>query len=102
MTKLPSARTKDLIAIEVANELVVQDMDGREIARLDRLDGQIWAIANGHRSVHEIIDLLHMEMGGVPLNAETVWSVLDRLADLDLLADRITPPALGRSLSRRG
>jgi hypothetical protein len=102
MSKLPSAKTKGLIAIEVANEFVVQDMDGREMARLDRLEGQIWHFANGHRSVHEIIELLHMDMGGVPLNAETVWSVLDRLADLDLLTDRVTPPVLGRSLSRRG
>jgi uncharacterized protein HemX len=77
-------------------------MDGREVARLDRLEGQIWHFADGHRSVHEITELLRMDMGGVPLNAETVWSVLDRLADLDLLTDRVTPPVLGRSLSRRG
>src|ERR1700727_2020263 len=34
----------------------------------------------------------------MPLNAEAVWSALDRLADLDLLTDRVTPPALGGSL----
>jgi hypothetical protein len=101
MAELPSARTRDLIAIEVADELVVQHTDGREVARLDRLAGQIWRCANGHRSVSEIMDLLRVETGG-SIDAETVWSAIDRLADLDLLTQRITPPALSRSVSRRG
>jgi uncharacterized protein HemX len=48
-----------------------------------------------------MVDLLRVETG-VSLDAETVWLALDRLADSDLLAERVTPPALDRSVSRRG
>jgi Coenzyme PQQ synthesis protein D (PqqD) len=101
MTHHPKAIIQDLVAIEVAGEVVVQDATGREMARLDALAAQVWRRADGTRSVAEIARLLHEELA-VTVDDETVWAALDRLSDCDLVAGRITPPALGRSMSRRG
>ncbi len=95
MSRLPKARTDDVVAIAVAGEMVVQNPTGDEIARLDARTAAVWRLADGATSVADIAAALATER-------EAVWACLDRLSDWGLLEARVTPPAGARPLSRRG
>ena len=97
----PHAKTDGLLAIDVADELVIQGSDERAVARLDRVTGLVWRLADGKTSVDEIARTIGRRCDIAP-NNEIVWAALDRLSDLDLMVERVTPPASVNSVSRRG
>ena len=67
---------------------------------LERLAAAVLRAADGTRTVAEIA--LHVsERLGRPIEEESIWSILDALADAKLLVGRVTPPAGATDLSRR-
>ena len=100
MERFPRVNTVAAIAITVGEVLVLQDASGREVARLENIVGHVFRLADGSRSVRRIAR--ELEDCGIAATEEVVWSALDQLSDLNLLSERVTPPALTRSLSRRG
>jgi hypothetical protein len=101
MAMFPQARTEGVVAIEVGDILILQDEAGRELGRLDRFGALVWRLADGRTPVGGIARAAAVETGRAADN-EAVWSVLDRLADFGLLAQRLTPPAGGAPMPRRG
>jgi len=95
MRNFPKARSDDLVVIEVADQWVVQDAAGAEIAELDAQTAAIWRLADGATSVEAIAEALGT-------HREQVWAGLDKLYDWGLLNARVTPPAGASPLSRRG
>jgi hypothetical protein len=101
MAHFPKSKTDGCVSIEAGNVFVIQDLHGRELARLDRVTALVWRLADGATPVQDIVRALRsgFDIAG---DEELVWSALDRLADLDLLTERFTPPASGAQSSRRG
>jgi Coenzyme PQQ synthesis protein D (PqqD) len=99
MTSFPRAEVDGLVALNVAGALIVQTLDGSERACLDELAGLVWRLADGETSVEKITHKLSTEFGVVADN-EAVWAALDRLADADLIFERMTPPSGSIALSR--
>jgi tRNA nucleotidyltransferase/poly(A) polymerase len=93
MTKFPKARLADLVMIEVADVVVVQDAWGAELARLDPDAADVLRHCSGEYSIDELA--AHCGFA-----RETVFAALDRLADLSLIEARSTPPS--GVWSRRG
>lgn len=99
MTNFPQAHVDGLVALEVAGAVIVQALDGSEKARLDRLTSLVWQLADGQASVERIADQLSTTFG-VAADNEAVWAALDRLADADLIRERVTPPSGSIAASR--
>jgi len=100
MAEFPEARTDGVVTATIAGMLVVRHADGREIARLDPLTAGVWRLADGRTPVPVIARSLSRALG-VPVDDEAVWSALDALGDAGLIGGRVTPPAMGRALTRR-
>jgi hypothetical protein len=100
MERFPRVNSVAAVAIATSEALVLQDASGREVARLENIVGHVFRLADGSRSVARIAR--ELEDCGIAATEEVVWSALDQLSDLNLLSERVTPPALTRSLSRRG
>jgi len=98
---LPKANAEGVIGIEAGEIVIFKDKNGKERGRLDRLSALIWRLADGHTGVADISQAA-TEALGRPVDREAVWSALDRLADVELILERITPPAGQSSVSRRG
>lgn len=92
MTSFPRAEVDGLVALDVAGALIVQALDGSDRAHLDKTAGLVWRLADGKTSVEKISHRLSTEFG-VAADSEVVWAALDRLADAELISERITPPS---------
>jgi len=101
MVGFPQAKRDGLKATEVGDQTLLHRSDGRELARLDRVTALVWHLADGQTSV-DIIALSVASRCDIAPNRETVWAALDRLSDLDLMAERTTPPVGTDLVSRRG
>lgn len=72
----------------------------RRLAHELPLHEQLWGLCDGHRDVSQLADALS-------LTTAQVWSMLDELADLHALHERVAPPItqipmlVGASMSRR-
>jgi hypothetical protein len=94
MAQVPTARRIGVFMMEIGGETVVQDRFGHEIARLDTATAAVLDACDGEADVKTIATRL----GLAPAD---VWAALDRLADLDLLTARVSPPGSARDVSRR-
>jgi hypothetical protein len=101
MARFPKSKTDGCVSIEAGNVFVIQDLHGRELARLDRVTALVWRLADGTTPVHDIVRALRSSFD-IAADEELVWSAFDRLADLNLLTERFAPPVTGTQSSRRG
>ena len=101
MPLFPLSKTEATVAIELGGVVIVQDTLGQELGRLDPVAYHVWQLADGVTSVPGIVGAAQARLGRA-VETEAVWSALDRLADFGLLAQRITPPAAGGRMPRRG
>jgi hypothetical protein len=101
MAGFPKSKTDGCVSIEAGNVVVIQDLHGRELARLDRVTALVWRLADGTTPVQDIVRALGSGFD-IATDEELVWSALDRLTDLKLLTEKFTPPATATQSSRRG
>jgi hypothetical protein len=96
----PLARREGLVIRELADEVLVYDLDRDRAHCLNQTAASVWQCCDGRTSTAEIARALGKRVGA-PVDEKLVWLALDQLAENDLLEIRpFTPPSLA-GLNRR-
>jgi len=80
----PRAREKGLLTCEVADELLVYDLDRYKAHCLNSTAALVWRQCDGRTSVPEIIRALN-SVYGVTLDNDVVWFALEQLERAQLI-----------------
>jgi hypothetical protein len=96
----PQARSEGLVVQELAEEIVIYDLNRHRSHCLNRMAALVWRCCDGCSSVAEIARGLHQK-SNVPVDEEAVWLALDRLSKADLLQQRVHHPKSGDRATRR-
>jgi hypothetical protein len=96
----PQARSEGLVVQELADEIVIYDLDRHRSHCLNRMAASVWRRCDGCTSVAEIARWLHQK-SNVPVDEEAVWLALDRLSKANLLQQRVHHPKCGDRATRR-
>ena len=96
----PEARRARLLVREVADELVVYDLERHHAHGLNRAAALIWRHCDGRTTVTELAAVLRRELGAA-CDETAVWMALRRLGKAHLLQGRVTVPAQAVGCSRR-
>lgn len=96
----PKARVEGVVVRELAEEVLVYDLDTHKAVCLNSTAADVWRLCDGRRTVADIRKALEgAASGAVP--EEFVWLALEQLGRDGLLEARVPrPPALA-GLSRR-
>ena len=97
--KLPVARTENLHAEQLPDELIVYDTASQKAHCLSPAAAAVWRNCNGQRTAEDISVQLLKE--GIGADKEMVWMILHRLSKLNLLAEKIVLPQDAILSSRR-
>jgi hypothetical protein len=85
----PRAREKGLLTCEVADELLVYDLDRYKAHCLNSTAALVWRQCNGRTSVPEISRALNSAYG-VTLDDDVVWCALEQLERAQLIHIDVT------------
>lgn len=96
----PLARTDNLIVRELADEVLVYDLERQKAHCLNRTAALVWRGCNGRTSVAELAALVVCGSDS-PADKKVVWLALRQLAGKRLLAAKLVPPAEMSSVTRR-
>jgi len=99
MRDFPSARSKDLIIEELADEVLVYDLSTDKAHCLNRMSALIWKNCDGTTSESELAVILQRELG-TPTSTQVVKLGLEELAGHGLLQEDVVASP-GERLSRR-
>jgi hypothetical protein len=92
MRDFPIARTKDLVIEEVADEVLVYDLNTDKAHCLNRMSALIWKNCDGEKTEGDIAATLGHELNA-PVSAKVVTLGLEELAGYGLLQeDPLAPP----------
>jgi hypothetical protein len=90
----PLARREGLVIRELADEVLVYDLDRDRAHCLNQTAAFVWQRCDGRTSTSEIARALG-KGASAPVDEKLVWIALDQLAENDLLKRRlVTPPSL--------
>lgn len=96
--RVPRARADGLVIRELADEVLVYDLQRHEAHCLDRASAAVWRQCDGRRTTAQVAKAL---AGDFPaLDAELVWVALQRLDKAHLLSERL-PKGHTTSVHRR-
>ena len=96
----PDARVAGLVIKELADEVLVYDLDTDKAHCLNHTAALVWKNCNGQRTVAELTELLERETHS-PVPEQMVWLALDQLARFKLLTAPVFRPARLGGISRR-
>jgi hypothetical protein len=82
----PTARTRDFLAEEIADELILYDLAGKRAHCLNRTAAVLWQLADGSRSVDELARMLAVRLA-LPPSDVLVRYGLQQLTSRGLLED---------------
>lgn len=99
-TKLPRARTDELLIEEFPDETLVYDLRRDRAHCLNRTASLVWRACDGRTQVKEIAGRLASE-AGLPADEALVWMALTRLEKARLLAERVDAPGPRAGYARR-
>jgi hypothetical protein len=97
---VPKARQDQLLIEDVANELVVYDLERHRAHLLNRTAALVWRHCDGQKSVAELASLLQTELNPVA-DEDLVWLALDQLGAAQLLQEPMRRSPEQRRTSRR-
>jgi hypothetical protein len=97
---VPHARKDGLVVQELAEELLVYDLERHKAHCLNRTAAWIWKHCDGRTTVAEIARLLQAELKG-PVDEEMIWFAVDQLGRDHLLRERIPRATDTVGMSRR-
>ncbi len=75
MKAFPLAKFENLIVMDIAGAFVIQERNGAEIGRLDRVTALVWQSADGNTSIEDIARALRASLD-IPADSVTVWLAL--------------------------
>ncbi len=99
-THYPQARQLSLVIQEVADEVLVYDLNRHEAHCLNQKAAQIWTYCDGETSVAEIADLVG-QLDKTPIDEALIWLALDQLGQANLLEENAGRPVKSPRLTRR-
>ncbi|MGC2637387.1 MAG: PqqD family protein [Acidobacteriaceae bacterium] len=80
----PISRHDDIVTESLGAETIVYDKASHRAHSLNQTVALVWASADGKRSVDEIGEVLHRELG-IPADRDVVLTALQELAEAELL-----------------
>ena len=99
-SRVPRARSKDLITQQVDGELVVFDKAQDKAHVLNPTAALVWQNCDGKRTVSQVAQLVALQTR-TPAQDEVVWYALARLHEQELLEDSVRVPSGVQGLTRR-
>lgn len=96
----PRARKDGLVIRELADEVLVYDLEKHRAFCLNKTAAAVWKRCDGETTVQEIAKALTKDLNE-PVDVELVWSALDRLQKSRLLTDRVARPIERSGITRR-
>ncbi len=97
---VPDARKEGLVIQELADEVLVYDLQRHKAHCLNHTAAWIWKHCDGRATVAEMARLLQAE-SKAPLDEGIIWLALEQLERDHLLSGRIPRPSATPRLSRR-
>jgi hypothetical protein len=80
----PISRHDDIVTESLGAETIVYDKTSHRAHSLNQTVALVWASADGERSVDQIAEILHRELG-IPADRDVVLMALQELAEAELL-----------------
>ena len=102
--RLPMARKSGLATEQVADELLVYDLERDKAYCLNHTAAQVWKHCDGRTTPAEIAKRLSKELGaelGAEIDEKFVWCALEQLGRDRLLEDRLPLPVRMAWMTRR-
>ncbi len=99
-TYYPQARQRSVVIQEVADEVLVYDLNRHEAHCLNQRAAQIWTSCDGETSVAEIARLME-QSDKTTVDESMVWLALDQLGQAKLLEEPAGRPMKSPGLTRR-
>jgi coenzyme PQQ synthesis protein D (PqqD) len=96
----PLARKEGLVIKELADEVLVYNLNDDRAHCLNQTAAFVWQRCDGRTTPRKIAQLL-CERAGVNVDERIVWLALDQLADKELLVRRAVPPRSLAGMNRR-
>lgn len=96
----PKARAEGLVVRELAEEVLVYDLDTHRAVCLNASAAAVWRLCDGRRTAADIGRVLERRAGG-PVPEELVWLALEQLGRDKLLDSRVRRPAELAGINRR-
>lgn len=100
MNKFPRARRNKLVIQEVADEVLVYDLERDQAHCLNQTAAMVWKHCDGETDAAGIAGRLGAELRA-PVDERMVWFALEQLGRDKLLEESIVPPAALAGMSRR-
>ena len=97
---VPAARKEGLVVKELANEVLVYDLDRHKAHCLNQPAAKIWKLCDGQTTLPEITLKLNDELG-LAVGEEVVLFALEQLGTARLLQEPVVRPAVKTGISRR-
>lgn len=97
---VPDARKEGLVIQELADEVLVYDLQRHKAHCLNHTAAWIWKHCDGRATVVEMARVLQAE-SKAPVNEGIIWLALEQLERDHLLSGRIPRPSATPRLSRR-
>ncbi len=99
-TYYPQARQRSVVIQEVADEVLVYDLNRHEAHCLNQKAAQIWGYCDGETSVAQIAHLMR-QSDQTPVDESLIWLALDQLSQANLLEEYAGRPMNSPRLTRR-
>ena len=96
----PLARVEGFVVRELAEEVLVYDLDTHKAVCLNSTAAAVWRLCDGRRTAADITRALEKAAGGA-VPEELVWLALEQLGKDQLLDARVRCPAALAGVSRR-
>jgi hypothetical protein len=96
----PEARRDGLVVKEVADEVLVYDLEAHRAHCLNRTAAVVFKHCDGRTSVAQIANHVRREMDA-PADEAVVWLALDQIEKAGLLQERVVPRSGPARYSRR-
>lgn len=88
-SQVPVARKEGLVIQEMADEVLVYDLETNKAHCLNRTAAAIWKSCDGKNTVSDISKLL-ADTSGAVAGEDIIWLAIDRLNKTNLLEKRLT------------
>lgn len=98
--RIPRARKEGLVVKELADEVLVYDLERHKAHCLNQTAALVWNNCDGRNTVSDMVLLLQAESGQL-IDEDVVWLALDQIDKARLLEERVERPSNKPKLSRR-
>ena len=100
MNKFPKARQNKLVVQELADEVLVYDLERDKAHCLNQTAAMVWKQCDGNNDAAQIAGRVGAELQA-PVDERLVWFALEQLGRDKLLEESIVPPAVLAGMTRR-